>query len=102
LCASCGRPGAFATVHRRRQSLADLRIRTGTDDREPHTVGLFIGVFGTQRLFGLVDPDDIERRALAIVTTADRLDQDAEDYVHDLMVRGEWSWREHEDDEDEA
>jgi hypothetical protein len=63
---------------------------------------LFIGVFGSQRLFGLVDPDDIERRALAIVTTADRADQGAEDYVHDLMARGEWPPWDHEVDEDDA
>ncbi|MCZ2826027.1 MULTISPECIES: hypothetical protein [unclassified Modestobacter] len=51
---------------------------------------LYIGTFGSHRMFGLVDPEDIERRALAIVTTADRLEQQAEDYVHDLMARGEW------------
>ncbi len=50
---------------------------------------LFLGVFGSRRMFGLVDPDDIERRALAVVNTADRLDQAAEAYVYDLMVRGE-------------
>lgn len=56
---------------------------------------LYIGAFGTSRLFGLVDPADLERRALALVTTADRLDQEAEDYAHDLMARGEWPpWEE--------
>jgi hypothetical protein len=30
-------------------------------------------------LFGLVDPVDMERRALTMVTTADRLEQEAED-----------------------
>ncbi len=42
LCASRGRPQAFATVHWRRQSLPDLHIRTGADDREPHTEELLI------------------------------------------------------------
>ena len=50
-------------------------------------------------MFGLVDPEDIERRALAIATTADRLEQQAEDHVHDLMARGEWPPRDGDIDE---
>ena len=59
-------------------------------------------MFGSQRLFGLLDPNDVERRALAIATTADRADQEAEDYVHDLMARGEWPPWEPAVDEEEA
>ncbi|WP_324273759.1 hypothetical protein [Blastococcus brunescens] len=61
---------------------------------------LYIGTFGSHRMFGLVDPEDIERRALAIVTTADRLEQQAEDYVHDLMARGDWPPRDGDIDEE--
>ncbi|MCZ2818015.1 hypothetical protein [Modestobacter sp. VKM Ac-2984] len=61
---------------------------------------LYIGAFGASRLFGLVDPADLERRALAIVTTADRLEQEAADYAHDLMARGEWPpWEEGSEEE---
>jgi hypothetical protein len=45
---------------------------------------LYVGGFGSQRLFGLVDLEDIERRAWVIVTTADRLEQEVEDHVHDV------------------
>lgn len=63
---------------------------------------LFIGSVGSHRLFGLVDPQDIERRALAITTTADREDQAVEDWVQEQIVRGEWPpWSDEEPPEED-
>jgi hypothetical protein len=64
---------------------------------------LLIGTGGNPRqLFDLIDSDEIERRALDVVTTADRLDQQAEDYLDDLLVSSECPPRDRADGEEEA
>lgn len=51
---------------------------------------LFIGTSRhPRRLFDLIDSAEIERRAFAVTTTAYRLDDEAEDYVRDVVSRGE-------------
>ncbi len=43
-----------------------------------------------RRLFDLLDSDEVEQRALAVVTTADRLEAEGEAWAQELMARGEW------------
>ncbi len=54
---------------------------------------LLIGTGGSN-LFGLVDSAELERRALSIVTTTDRLMEEAEDWI------AEYGWPDVPDDED--
>jgi hypothetical protein len=51
---------------------------------------LDIGPGTTRRMFDLVDDADLERRALAITTTSDRLMVEAEAFVDWLRSNGEW------------
>jgi hypothetical protein len=44
-----------------------------------------------RRLFDLLDSDEVERRALGVVTTADRLAAEAAAWAEELTARGEWS-----------
>jgi hypothetical protein len=43
-----------------------------------------------RRLFDLLDSEAVERRALAVVTTADRLEAEGEAWAQELMAHGEW------------
>ncbi|SEP29678.1 hypothetical protein [Trujillonella endophytica] len=62
---------------------------------------LLIGTGGNpRRLFNLIDSAEIEERAWAVTTSTDRLEQEGEDYAHDLMARGEWPPWEPDDEEE--
>lgn len=50
---------------------------------------LHIGT-GGPRLFDLIDSAEIERRAFGVVTTTDRMIEEAGAWASDLMARGEW------------
>jgi len=64
---------------------------------------LLIGTSGNpRRLFDLIDSAEIEQRAWAVTTSTDRLEQEAEDYAHELMARGEWPPWDPTDDEEEG
>jgi hypothetical protein len=43
-----------------------------------------------RRLFDLLDSDEVERRALGVVTTADRLAAEEAAWAEELTARGEW------------
>lgn len=56
------------------------------------------GDLGAPLLFELIDPADIERRAMSIVTTTDALMQEAEDWVAENWV-AEYGLPDADDDE---
>ena len=71
--------------------------RDDTHERDEDTLGprhettLRIGMTADpRRLFDLLDSEEVERRALAVVTTADRLEAEGEAWAQELMARGEW------------
>jgi hypothetical protein len=89
-----------AELHEGTATASDKPARTKSLRKLPGAQ-LLIGTGGDPRqLFDLIDSDEVERRALDVVTTADRLDQEAEDYVHYLMANGQWPLRSDEDDEE--